>query len=29
VTLLVDQGCDLIELLYKPADIDFLWRSPQ
>lgn len=28
VTFLVDQGCDLIELLYKPKDIDFLWRSP-
>ena len=27
-TFLVDQGCDLIELLYKPKDTDFLWRSP-
>ena len=29
VTFLVDQGCDIIELLYKPKDMDFLWRSPQ
>ena len=29
VTFLVDQGCDIIELLYKPKDVDFLWRSPQ
>ncbi len=28
VTFLADQGCDVIELLYKPADTDFLWRSP-
>jgi galactose mutarotase-like enzyme len=27
-TFLVDRGCDLIELLYKPKDVDFLWRSP-
>jgi len=29
ITFLVDQGCDIIELLYKPKDVDFLWRSPQ
>jgi galactose mutarotase-like enzyme len=29
VTFLIDQGCDIIELLYKPKDTDFLWRSPQ
>lgn len=29
VTILVDQGSDIIELLYKPKDVDFLWRSPQ
>ena len=29
VTILVDRGTDIIELLYKPKDIDFLWRSPQ
>jgi galactose mutarotase-like enzyme len=28
-TLLVDRGCDVIELLYKPADVDFLWRAPR
>ena len=27
-TFLVDQGCDIIELLYKPKDVDFLWRRP-
>ncbi len=27
-TLLVDRGCDIVELLYKPKDVDFLWRSP-
>jgi galactose mutarotase-like enzyme len=29
VTVLADQGSDIIELLYKPRDMDFLWRSPQ
>lgn len=28
ITILVDRGCDIIELLYKPKDIDFMWRSP-
>lgn len=28
VTLLVDKGTDIVELLYKPQDIDFMWRSP-
>jgi len=28
VTILVDKGTDIIELLYKPKDIDFMWRSP-
>jgi Domain of unknown function (DUF4432) len=27
-TILLDKGSDLYELLYKPADIDFMWRSP-
>ncbi len=27
-TILVDKGTDIIELLYKPKDIDFMWRSP-
>jgi galactose mutarotase-like enzyme len=22
------RGCDLVELLHKPSDVDFLWRSP-
>ncbi len=25
-TFLVDRGCDLIELLYKPEGVDFLWQ---
>lgn len=28
VTFLVDKGTDIIEFLYKPQDIDFMWRSP-
>jgi galactose mutarotase-like enzyme len=27
-TFLPAKGCDLIELQYKPMDVDFLWRSP-
>ena len=26
---LVDKGCDLIELVYKPKDLDFLWHFPR
>jgi galactose mutarotase-like enzyme len=26
--ILVDKGTDIVEFLYKPADIDFMWRSP-
>ena len=28
VTILVDKGTDICEFLYKPLDIDFMWRSP-
>lgn len=28
VTILVGKGTDIVELLYKPQDIDFMWRSP-
>ncbi|HHT10891.1 MAG TPA: DUF4432 family protein [Candidatus Atribacteria bacterium] len=28
VSILVDKGTDIFELLYKPMDIDFMWRSP-
>ncbi len=28
ITILLDKGCDIIELLYKPKDIDFMWCSP-
>ena len=28
LTILVDRGTDIIELLYKPKDINFMWRSP-
>lgn len=26
--ILVDKGTDIVEFLYKPKDIDFMWRSP-
>ena len=26
--ILVDKGTDIIEILYKPRDIDFMWKSP-
>ncbi|MCM8770057.1 MAG: DUF4432 family protein [Candidatus Omnitrophica bacterium] len=26
--VLLDKGADIVELLYKPADLSFLWRSP-
>ncbi|HEX7560726.1 MAG TPA: DUF4432 family protein [Candidatus Humimicrobiaceae bacterium] len=29
VFILVDKGTDIIELLYKPKDIDFMWKSPK
>lgn len=28
ITILVDKGSDIWEFLYKPYDIDFMWRSP-
>lgn len=28
LTILADRGADIIELLYKPKDMDFMWRSP-
>ena len=28
VTVLADKGSDIYEFLYKPLDIDFMWRSP-
>jgi len=28
IGILVDKGTDIVEFLYKPADIDFMWRSP-
>jgi len=28
ITVLVDKGTDIIEFLYKPMDVDFMWRSP-
>jgi len=28
-TIVVDRGTDIIEFLYKPLDIDFLWKGPQ
>lgn len=26
--ILVDKGTDIVEFLYKPLDIDFMWRGP-
>jgi len=26
--ILLDKGSDIVEFLYKPLDIDFLWKSP-
>jgi hypothetical protein len=28
LSILADKGSDIIEFLYKPLDIDFLWHSP-
>jgi hypothetical protein len=28
VTVLADKGSDIYEFLYKPLDIDFMWRAP-
>lgn len=28
MTILVDKGADIIEILYKPKDIDFMWKAP-
>jgi hypothetical protein len=28
IIVLVDKGSDIIQFLYKPLDIDFLWRAP-
>ncbi len=28
VTVLADKGTDIYEFLYKPLDVDFMWRSP-
>jgi hypothetical protein len=28
VSVLLDKGSDIVELLYKPMDIDFMWRGP-
>jgi hypothetical protein len=28
VSILTDKGTDIFEFLYKPLDIDFMWRSP-
>jgi galactose mutarotase-like enzyme len=28
VSVLLDKGADIYEFIYKPLDIDFLWRSP-
>lgn len=28
VSVLADKGTDIFEFLYKPLDVDFMWRSP-
>ncbi|MCM8815244.1 MAG: aldose 1-epimerase [Candidatus Omnitrophica bacterium] len=28
IAILVDKGTDIVEFLYKPIDVDFMWRSP-
>ena len=28
IGVLADKGCDIYEFLYKPKDVDFMWRSP-
>ena len=28
VVILLDKGSDIIEFLYKPLDVDFMWHSP-
>lgn len=28
VTILLDKGTDIVELLHKPTDTDFMWKSP-
>lgn len=28
ISILLDKGSDIFELLYKPTDTDFMWRSP-
>jgi hypothetical protein len=28
VVILLDRGTEIVQLLYKPLDIDFLWRAP-
>lgn len=28
ITVLIDKGTDIIEFLYKPRDLDLMWRSP-
>ena len=27
VTVIADKGADIYEFLYKPRDVDFMWRS--
>jgi hypothetical protein len=28
ISILVDRGSDIIELAYKPLDLDFMWKAP-
>ncbi len=28
VTIIADKGSDIYEVIYKPTDMDFMWRSP-
>jgi len=29
ISILLDKGTDIYEFLYKPHDVDFMWRGPQ
>lgn len=28
VTVMVDKGSDIVEFVYKPGDVDFMWKAP-
>ena len=28
LVILLDKGAEIVQFLYKPLDVDFLWRAP-